>query len=471
MTHAIMTLVDGVRVVVPDSLNLITPYVLREQEDWFEDEIKFLRRLLRPGQHAIDIGANYGVYTLSMAKAVGPSGHVWAFEPASSTASLLAEGIAANNFDHVTLERSALSSSSGTAQLSLHQDSELNSLVRGNSPANASETVQLLTLDQLMESSGWRDIEFVKIDAEGEEANILRGGARFFSGLSPLVQYEVKADTDLHMNLVHAFAALGYSSYRLVPGLDLLVGFDSGQQPDGYLLNLFCCKPDRAARLAGDGFLLEAGPARMAADHHRPPDVPALADDRGDPYGWRHTVAKLPYGAQLASLWEQTVAAGHSGEVVKALSCYARSQDASLPAAERFSALESSFTRLKSLCEHNPSRLRLASFARVALDYGARSLAVNALSQLSHSIFQRKTVDPDEPFLAPGVRFDSIPPGDALGNWVMSAVLEELERKGSFSSFYTGPSARQRLETIRDLGFGSPEMQWRLSLLQRRFGR
>ncbi len=38
-----LTLIDGVRVVVPDSLNLITPYVLLEQQDWFEAEFKFLR--------------------------------------------------------------------------------------------------------------------------------------------------------------------------------------------------------------------------------------------------------------------------------------------------------------------------------------------------------------------------------------------------------------------------------------------
>ena len=37
-----VTLVDGVRVVVPDSLEQITPYVLLEQQDWFEEEIKFL---------------------------------------------------------------------------------------------------------------------------------------------------------------------------------------------------------------------------------------------------------------------------------------------------------------------------------------------------------------------------------------------------------------------------------------------
>jgi predicted methyltransferase len=100
-----LNLVDDVQIIVPDSLNLITTYVLREQGDWFEDEIKFLRHLLQPGQRVIDIGANYGVYTLSMAKLVGPTGCVWAFEPASSTARLLAKSIAANDFSHVVLGR------------------------------------------------------------------------------------------------------------------------------------------------------------------------------------------------------------------------------------------------------------------------------------------------------------------------------------------------------------------------------
>ncbi len=40
----ILTMADGVRVVVPDSLERMTSYVLLEQQDWFEDEIKFLRR-------------------------------------------------------------------------------------------------------------------------------------------------------------------------------------------------------------------------------------------------------------------------------------------------------------------------------------------------------------------------------------------------------------------------------------------
>ena len=464
-----LTIVDGVRVVVPDSLDLATPYVLREQQDWFEDEIKFLRRLLQAGDKVIDVGANYGVYTLSMARTVGPEGHVWAFEPASGTASLLAGGIAANGFAHVTLERSALSCNPGTAQLALNRDSELNALLHGETSAEASETVSLVTLDDCMQRYGWRDIAFVKVDAEGEEANILKGGERFLGELSPLVQYEVKAGDHVHVELVRAFAQLGYDSYRLVPGLDLLVPFEIESSPDGYLLNLFCCKADRAAHLAARGLLLAAG---AADDHGRVLErwLPLLSIEAGShkSYGWRHALVKLPYGAHLGGQWERTVAGGNSGEVEKALFLYVLSRDPSLPPAERFVALEASFERLEDLCESDPSYLRLSSLARAARDYGARTLAVDALTRLNDSIAQNQ-VDPGEPFLAPGERFDSVPPRNAIGDWVLAAVLEEFERAGSFSSFYSGAAARPVLEAIRDLRFGGAEMERRLSLLQQRF--
>lgn len=94
---------------------------------------------------------------------------------------------------------------------------------------------------------------------------------------------------------------------------------------------------------------------------------------------------------------------------------------------------------------------------------------MKALAQLGESL-QRSAADPGEPFLAPGQRFDTVPPREARGDWIAAATLEEFERAGSYSSFYTGMAARQRLEIIRDLGYGSSEMQRRLSLLQRRFG-
>lgn len=468
MDTATLTLIDGVRIVVPDSLNLVTPYVLQEQQDWFEDEIKFLRRLLQPGQKIIDIGANYGVYTLSMARTVGPTGSIWAFEPASSTAKLLAEGIAVNGFTHVVLEQSALSSSSGTGQLLLNQYPEENALLHGMTPAGACETVPLVTLDECLHRYGWRNIDFVKIDAEGEERSILKGGERFFTEQSPLVQYEIRAGDDLHLELALDFAAIGYDSYRLVPGLDLLVPFDAASPPNEFLLNLFCCKQDRAERLAAEGFLLDSADRAQSARSDRLSNILSKIKNH-DAYDWRQTVARLPYGIQLANFWEQTMFEGNSSEVDEALFLYAISRASSLSSTERYDTLEASFNLLETACKNLPSNLRLASLARVARDYGARNVAAEALNQLT-SILQHNPADLSEPFLAPGERFDSIPPGEDFGNWLLASILEEFERLRSYSSFFTGASSLQLLQVIRTLGFGSAEMDRRLRLLQKRCG-
>jgi protein O-GlcNAc transferase len=462
-----LTLVDGVRVVVPNSLNLLTPYVLIEQQDWFEDEIRFLRRVLEPGCKAIDIGANYGIYTLCMAKAVGAAGFVWAFEPASSTAALLSQGIAANDFDHVIVERSALSSESGAGFLALNDNSEVNALIGPKGGAQASERVSVVTLDECLQRYAWKDIDFLKIDAEGEEANILKGGRKFLAELSPLIQYEVKAGAALQLGLVRDFTELGYRSYRLVPRLGMLVPVDLRSAPDDYLLNLFSCKPGRAAQLAARGLLSDSEPSSLpvAVDV---PDVQSLA--AREEYSWRCTLTRLPYGALLATAWESATATEDGPAISDAMACYAVSRDDRLAPAERFKALEASFTSLASVCERCPDYLRLASLARVAADYGARAVAVKALQRLATAILQKSPIGLSEPFLVPAERFDSIAPGEAIGNWVLASALEQMERLIAYSSFNTGNSARQRLELIGSLGFGSPEMDRRLRLLQSRFG-
>jgi protein O-GlcNAc transferase len=459
MINATLTMVDGVKVVVPDSLELITPYVLREQQDWFEDEIKFLRKILRAGQKAIDIGANYGVYTLSMAGAVGPTGKVWAFEPASTTSGMLAQGIAANGFTQVILERSALSSQSGSARLSLNDQSELNELIRdGDGGAVSSEEVPLVTLDDCLVKYRWEDIAVLKIDAEGEEANILRGGSDFFAVLSPLVLYEVKAVNDLHLELIEAFANLGYRSYRLIPGLNVLAPFTADSVPDTYLVNLFCCKPDRAALLAAEGYL-----AGSPFDGLAPASLPESCH-------WRRSLAALPYGEQLLPMWENGAKRKGVTEVELALAWFVRSQDVTRGADERLAALESSFAGLSEICEEHPVALRLASLARVAAAYGIRKKAVETLEKLGKAIVMHNGVEADEPFLAASARFEALPPGEQIGNWMLASVLEELERLIMFSSFYAGAYGKPRLEYINQLGFASDEMKRRLALVNQRFG-
>lgn len=465
-----LKMLDGVQIVVPDSLDLITCYVLREQEDWFEDEIKFLRVLLQPGQQIIDIGANFGAYALSMARTVGPTGRVWAFEPASSTAGLLAQSIAANAFGHVVLEQCALSSASGTLRLALNENSELNALVRGSEPSGASEVVNVSTLDECRERLGWRDIAFVKIDAEGEESNILSGGKRFFAEQSPLVEYEIKAGTDLHLELADHFAALGYHSYRLIPGLGLLVPFDRRAASDGFLLNLFACKQDRADALAEQGFLAQGPAAATQATKTGILSAMWTRFTNRVAYDWRSSLVRLPYGKQLVGLWKQTMEeTDASPEVAEALQQYAMSRDAALPASQRFAALSKSVSLFRSLTERKPKGLRWASLARAAADLGERELAIQALQRLCNEVIEKKTVDLSEPFLAPSPRFDAIAPGESIGDWVMAAALEELERLGAYSSFYTRETTLPRLDAIRGLGFGSAEMARRAALIRQRF--
>jgi FkbM family methyltransferase len=455
----------GVHIVVPDSLNLLTPYVLFEQQDWFEDEIAFVRRLLRPGQRAIDIGANYGVYTLTMAKIVGPTGAVWAFEPASSTVSLLAQGVAANNFRQVVIECSAISSECGTARLSLNDNSEFNSLIRDDLSAVTTETVPVVTLDDCLGRYGWEGIDFMKIDAEGEETNIIEGGRRFFTECSPLILYEVKAGADLHLELVQQFARIGFESYRLIPGLELLIPFDVGSTPDAYLLNLFCCKKDRAAALAEMGLLLDAATIKAGA---ATPRFESFYQSHKDKYTWDTRLSAMPYGALLTSLWRAP--SGDSAVIGDVLACYAISQDVSLDSFERLRGLQASFELLKSLGREVAQYLRLSTLARVARDYGARNVAKNAIKQLLDSISMGRPIDASEPFLAPAKRFDTISPRARIDNWMLAASAEEFERLQSFSSFYMGDSSRSRLELIASLGFGSDEMGRRLQLVNARFG-
>ena len=94
---------NDVTVSVPASLRLMTPYVLHEQHDWFEDEIKFVRHYLKPGMNVIDIGANYGLYTLTAAKLLGEAGKLWAFEPTETTSSYLKNSISLNGFNNIEL--------------------------------------------------------------------------------------------------------------------------------------------------------------------------------------------------------------------------------------------------------------------------------------------------------------------------------------------------------------------------------
>lgn len=443
----------GISICVPDDLTLMTPYVLLEQGDWFEDEIHFVRRLAAPGMAAVDIGANYGIYTLTLAAIAGPTGRVWAFEPASETAALLARSLERNRFEQVELVRAALSDHEGEARLSTHANAELNTL---HGTAADGEQVPLTTLDACLGRFSPRQVAFVKLDAEGEEANIIRGGARFFAQQSPLVMFELKHGAAFETALVENFAAIGYASYRLVPGLGILVPFDPAEPIDPFLLNLFACKPDRARQLAERGLLVM--PGEMAAPAE-------TVDDR-----WYDWLADKTWAAQWLPAWRQRRDADGPTAWLRhreALNAYVTAADERLPPAVRVAALRRSYQLLAALADQE-SLPRLCSLARVAAESGWRAAAVKALGRLHTLLQQGGALVLDEPFLPLAPQFEALAPGAQLGDWLLGGVLETRVRLSSYSTYFAPQSSRNLLQVATRLAFASPDARRRLELLERR---
>src|SRR5262245_39737354 len=69
--------------------------------EYSEQEVTVMQKVLRPGDTAIDVGANIGALTVPMAKIVGPSGRVIAYEPGRESAALLHRNLAANELEEI----------------------------------------------------------------------------------------------------------------------------------------------------------------------------------------------------------------------------------------------------------------------------------------------------------------------------------------------------------------------------------
>ncbi len=445
---------DGVRICVPDDVRLMTPYVLLEQGDWFEDEIRFVRRLIRPGMRVLDIGANYGCYAMSIAKRLDGKGRLWAFEPASSTAGFLERSIQANRFGNVFLVRAALSSQAGTARLSLDANSELNALSHGTNQG-PSEEVKLTRLDDCIEQYGWNGMDFVKMDAEGEEVRILEGGCDFFTRFSPLVMFELKHGNEVNHGLIEAFQRLGYQTWALVPGLQVLAPFNPHEPHDEYLLNLFACKEDAARRLAAEGLL--------ALD--TPETVKPFAD-------WQISLPRLPYGKALMEIWQESVRE-HPQPGWKA---YEQSLNHYLSALEADSAgqalahLQLAFSGMVSLFDVHMSTARLMTLARIAANLGYRSVAVHALNQVAVGFEQNPVFRPLEPFLTVSCTAEQVDMENRMADWALAQTLAERERLRAYSSYFTGEESLPSLELLEQLGFMDNHMRRRLKMIRMRHG-
>lgn len=453
---------DDILVTVPSSFQLMTPYILMEQHDWFEDEIKFLRKILQPGQKAIDIGANYGLYTLSMAVKTGETGKIWAFEPTSYVADCLSKSIAVNNLSNIELIKAGISDHNGAAKFFTNPNSELNSLHPEDDAEWNYETIELLTLDECADKFNWEEIDFIKLDAEGEEINIVDGGKNMLTALSPLIMFELKHGNNLNLPLIEKFDEYGYKSYYLIPELNLLVPFDKEKPFDSFQLNLFCCKEDKANDLENQGLLIKSSAE----------NIPLPNEINADDKIWKEYIAKLPFSQSFFNEWDNLKEENLKPDwnlYQLALNSYIFSKSGDISPPERFGYMKKAYNKLNELIKENGTFPRLMSLSRIAHELGNRSHAVKILATLLKKFGASIQDLTSEPFIPVSERYERINPKNRQKEWVISSILEHYEKLHAFSSYYTGKNSFHILKKLKTMGFQSEEMERRLQLIQKRF--
>lgn len=160
---------------------------LRKSGGYERHEFALVRKLLKPGQVFVDVGAHIGYYTTLAAELVGPTGRVYAFEPNPLNAKLLRKNTAKFG-DVVRIVRAAASDHVGSGRLYLnHGNSGDHRLYE--CPGRKSIEVDVVTLDSVLDGV---NVDFIKIDAQGVEPEILRGAEQTLmrsENMSGIVEY------------------------------------------------------------------------------------------------------------------------------------------------------------------------------------------------------------------------------------------------------------------------------------------
>lgn len=197
------------------------------------EEKKALLAFARRGDIVVEVGANVGHYTLLLAELVGDPGHVYAVEPVAESFAMLAGALAGTSHAHrVTPFHCALGDVSCEAEIIVPGSDRGQASLRehatgtwASSDLRRSERCEVWTMDHLFGSLSRLDL--VKIDVEGAELLVLRGGRGILTRCAPLLYIEVARDWTRSFGhgpeeVIGELRGLGYdeiwgASDRLVP--------------------------------------------------------------------------------------------------------------------------------------------------------------------------------------------------------------------------------------------------------------
>lgn len=160
---------------------------------------RLYRRLIQPGYVVIDIGANSGSHTLPLARLVGETGKVIAYEPTRYAFEkikrnvqlnpLLAGRITLNHQLLVSDEKQTMVESIYSSWPLVPDGKPLHDIHRGRLMETTGATAA--TLDQSVRDMGIGKIDFIKLDVDGNEYGVLMGGREILDRDRPAILMEM----------------------------------------------------------------------------------------------------------------------------------------------------------------------------------------------------------------------------------------------------------------------------------------
>lgn len=158
---------------------------------WEPNVVQAVTSAVKPGMSIVDVGAHIGYYTLLFAKCAGPAGHVVSFEPFPANFAVLQKNVRLNQLKSVEVFAEALFSHTQGIVINVPGgpanpgDASIRS-IEGGKPL----PVPTATLDSFCASSSFRP-DFIKIDVEGAEYDVLIGGQDVVARFRPKMLIEL----------------------------------------------------------------------------------------------------------------------------------------------------------------------------------------------------------------------------------------------------------------------------------------
>jgi FkbM family methyltransferase len=174
-------------------------------------EQDLLAQTVQPGSAFYDIGASVGYFTLLGARLVGPEGRVVAFEPLPENVRTLRRNLALNRLENATVIGAAVAATGGRAVLALGEQPMWGRVV-DHAWGRPAVEVDRLAIDELVAARRIPPPDYVKIDVEGGETEVIAGMRETIGAHRPWIMCEVHGTGD---DVVPMLRGLGYSLSRV----------------------------------------------------------------------------------------------------------------------------------------------------------------------------------------------------------------------------------------------------------------